>query len=95
MRNTRVIDIINDLRSYNAKVHVFDPWADKAEAQHEYGLDLIDAPVAGSYDAVILCVGHDKFRVLGVEAIRALGKPNHVLFDVKHILPKDAVDARL
>lgn len=95
LRNTRVIDIINDLRSYNANVHVFDPWADKAEAQHEYGLDLIDAPEAGAYDAVILCVGHDKFRALGVDAIRALGKPNHVLFDVKHILPKDAVDARL
>jgi UDP-N-acetyl-D-galactosamine dehydrogenase len=95
LRNTRVIDIINDLRSYNAKVHVFDPWADKAEAQHEYGLDLIDAPEAGAYDAVILCVGHDKFRALGVDAIRALGKPNHVLFDVKHILPKDSVDARL
>jgi len=95
LRNTRVIDIINDLRSYNANVHVFDPWADKAEAQHEYGLELIDAPQAGAYDAVILCVGHDKFRALGVDAIRALGKPNHVLFDVKHILPKDAVDARL
>ncbi len=95
LRNTRVIDIINDLKSYNANVHVFDPWADKAEAQHEYGLDLIDAPEAGAYDAIILCVGHDKFRALGVDAIRALGKPNHVLFDVKHILPKDAVDARL
>ena len=95
LRNTRVIDIIKDLQSYNANVHVFDPWADKAEAQHEYGLDLIDAPVAGSYDAVILCVGHDKFRALGAPAIRAFGKPNHVLFDVKHILPKDAVDARL
>lgn len=95
LRNTRVIDIIKDLQSYNANVHVFDPWADKAEAQHEYGLDLIDTPVAGSYDAVILCVGHDKFRALGAPAIRAFGKPNHVLFDVKHILPKDAVDARL
>jgi len=95
LRNTRVIDIINDLRSYNANVHVFDPWADKAEAQHEYGLNLIDAPEAGAYDAVILCVGHDKFRALGIDAIRAFGKHNHVLFDVKHILPKDAVDARL
>jgi UDP-N-acetyl-D-galactosamine dehydrogenase len=95
LRNTRVIDIINDLRSYNANVHVFDPWADKAEAQHEYGLDLIDAPQAGAYDAVILCVGHDKFRTLGVDTIRTFGKPNHVLFDVKHILPKDVVDARL
>ena len=95
LRNTRVIDIIQELQNYNANVSVFDPWADKAEAQHEYGLELIDAPKAGSYDAIILCVGHDKFRELGADAIRALGKPNNVLFDVKHILPKDAVDARL
>jgi UDP-N-acetyl-D-glucosamine/UDP-N-acetyl-D-galactosamine dehydrogenase len=95
LRNTRVIDIIKELQSYNANVQVFDPWADKAEAQHEYGLDLIDAPQANTYDAIILCVGHDKFRALGAPAIRALGKTNHVLFDVKHILPKDAVDARL
>lgn len=95
LRNTRVIDIINELQNYNANVHVYDPWADSAEAQHEYGLRLIDAPVAGSYDAIILCVGHEKFRVMGAEEIRALGKPNNVLFDVKHILPKDAVDARL
>lgn len=95
LRNTRVIDIINELRNYNANVSVYDPWADSAEAQHEYGLNLIAEPIAGSYDAVILCVGHDKFRAMGAEAIRVLGKPNHVLFDVKHILPKDAVDARL
>lgn len=95
LRNTRVIDIIKELQNYNAKVHVYDPWADSAEAQHEYGLELISKPEPGAYDAIILCVGHDKFRALGVDAIRALGKPNHVLFDVKHVLPKDAVDARL
>ncbi len=95
LRNTRVIDIITELRNYNANVAVYDPWADNTEAQHEYGLELIQEPQAGSYDAIILCVGHDAFREMGVNAIRALGKANHVLFDVKHILPKDAVDARL
>lgn len=95
LRNTRVIDIINELKNYNANVHVYDPWADAAEAQHEYGLELIDEPKANSYDAVILCVGHNKFREMGAAEIRAYGKSNHVLFDVKHILPKDAVDARL
>lgn len=95
LRNTRVIDIINELRHYNANVAVYDPWADSAEAQHEYGLELIQDPQPGSYDAIILCVGHQKFRDMGADTIRALGKPNHVLFDVKHILPKDAVDARL
>lgn len=95
LRNTRVIDIINELKNYNANVHIYDPWADAAEAQHEYGLNLIESPKANSYDAIILCVGHDKFRAMGAAEIRALGKDNHVLFDVKHILPKDAVDARL
>ena len=95
LRNTRVIDIINELKNYNANVHVYDPWADAAEAQHEYGLELIDEPKADSYDAVILCVGHNKFREMGAAEIRTYGKSNHVLFDVKHILPKEAVDARL
>ncbi|HTF96238.1 MAG TPA: Vi polysaccharide biosynthesis UDP-N-acetylglucosamine C-6 dehydrogenase TviB [Cellvibrio sp.] len=95
LRNTRVIDIINELRNYNANVAVYDPWADAGEAQHEYGLELIQELQAGSYDAIILCVGHQKFREMGTDAIRALGKPNSVLFDVKHVLPKDSVDARL
>jgi UDP-N-acetyl-D-galactosamine dehydrogenase len=95
LRNTRVIDIVNELRNYNANVAVYDPWADAAEAQHEYGLELIKEPQPGSYDAIILCVGHQKFRNMGADAIRKYGKPNHVLFDVKHILPKESVDARL
>lgn len=95
LRNTGVIDIIEEMRNYNTNVQIYDPWADAAEAKHEYGLDLIDKPVAGSYQAIIICVAHDVFREMGAEGIRALGAPNHVLFDVKHILPKNAVDARL
>jgi UDP-N-acetyl-D-galactosamine dehydrogenase len=95
LRNTGVVDIIEELKTYNTHVDIYDPWADAAEAQHEYGISLIDAPAAGTYDAIIICVGHDKFKELGAEGIRALGKPGNVLFDVKHILPKTAVDARL
>jgi UDP-N-acetyl-D-glucosamine/UDP-N-acetyl-D-galactosamine dehydrogenase len=95
LRNTGVIDIIEEMRNYNTNVQIYDPWADAAEAKHEYGLDLIDKPIAGSYQAIIICVAHDVFREMGAEGIRALGAPNHVLFDVKHILPKNAVDARL
>lgn len=95
LRNTGVIDIIEEMRNYNTNVQIYDPWADAAEAKHEYGLDLIDAPIPGSYQAIILCVAHDVFRAMGEAGIRALGAPNHVLFDVKHILPKNAVDARL
>jgi UDP-N-acetyl-D-glucosamine/UDP-N-acetyl-D-galactosamine dehydrogenase len=95
LRNTGVIDIIEEMRNYNTNVQIYDPWADPAEAKHEYGLDLIDQPVLGSYQAIIICVAHDAFREMGAEGIRALGAPNHVLFDVKHVLPKAAVDARL
>jgi UDP-N-acetyl-D-galactosamine dehydrogenase len=95
LRNTGVIDIIEELKTYNTHVDIYDPWADAAEAHHEYGVSLIDAPAPGTYDAIIICVGHDKFKEMGADGIRALGKPGNVLFDVKHILPKSAVDARL
>jgi UDP-N-acetyl-D-galactosamine dehydrogenase len=95
LRNTRVIDVVREFQSYGANVEVYDPWVDPQEAQHEYGVELIDAPKAGHYDAIILAVGHQQFRDMGSGDIRALGKPGHVLFDVKYVLPKPEVDARL
>lgn len=95
LRNTGVIDIIEEMRNYNTNVQIYDPWADADEAKHEYGLELIDKPVLGNYQAIIICVAHDVFREMGAEGIHALGAPNHVLFDVKHVLPKHAVDGRL
>jgi UDP-N-acetyl-D-glucosamine/UDP-N-acetyl-D-galactosamine dehydrogenase len=95
LRNTGVIDIIEEMKTYNTLVDIYDPWADAAEAHHEYGLDLISAPEKNTYDAIIICVAHNQFKELGAKGIRALGKTNHVLFDVKHVLPKSDVDARL
>jgi len=95
LRNTRVIDIVQELAGYGAAVDVWDPWIDAAEAKHEYGLDLIGAPSGGAYDAVVLAVAHQQFVELGAEAIRGLGKPGSVLFDVKSMLPKAAADLRL
>src|SRR5690554_304770 len=95
LRNTRVVDIIRELESYHAFVQVYDPWVDPEEALHEYGLETVSTPCPSSYDAIILCVGHHQFKDMGAEVIRALGKPQHVLFDVKHVLPKHLVDARL
>jgi UDP-N-acetyl-D-galactosamine dehydrogenase len=95
VRNTRVIDMVKELAEYEAKVDVYDPWADKAETKHEYGIDLIDQLVADSYDAIILAVKHHQFIEMGAEGIRALGKQPHVLFDVKYVLPKESVDGRL
>jgi UDP-N-acetyl-D-galactosamine dehydrogenase len=95
LRNTRVIDIVRELADYEAQVEVWDPWIGAAEARHEYGLELIEAPARGTYDAVVLAVAHQQFADLGAPAIRALGKPGAVLFDVKAVLPKDAADLRL
>lgn len=94
LRNTRVVDIIQALRSYNAQVDIHDPWVDADEARHEYGLELTQ-PQAAHYDALVIAVGHDQFRALGSEGIRALGKPEAVVYDVKYVLPRDAVDGRL
>ncbi|WP_426702074.1 Vi polysaccharide biosynthesis UDP-N-acetylglucosamine C-6 dehydrogenase TviB [Rhodanobacter sp. Col0626] len=95
LRNTRVVDIVTALESYNADVDVYDPWVDAGEAQHEYGISPILQPLQGAYDAVIIAVGHKQFVDLGVESIRALGKPAAALYDVKYVLPRSAVDGRL
>ena len=95
LRNTRVVDIIDTLRGYNANVDVFDPWVDDAEARHEYDIAPIAEVEQGVYDAVIVAVGHDQFRALGVQGIRAFCKPDAVLYDVKYVLPRESVDGRL
>lgn len=95
LRNTRVVDIVNALQGYNTQVDVFDPWVDKAEALHEYGITPIEQPEKGDYDAIIIAVGHKQFAALGAEGIRAFGRPGAVLYDVKYVLPRDTVDGRL
>jgi UDP-N-acetyl-D-galactosamine dehydrogenase len=95
LRNTRVIDIIEEFQDYNANVHVYDPWVNPAEAEHEYGITLTKDLLPNTYDAVILAVSHHQFMEMGVDAMRKLGKEQSVLFDVKSILPVDKVDDRL
>lgn len=95
LRNTRVVDIVHVLEEYNARVDVYDPWVDVAEAQHEYGIRLVGMPVQNSYDAVIVAVGHKQFCGLGANGVRAWCKPEGVLYDVKNVLPRSAVDGRL
>jgi len=95
LRNTRVIDIVRELADYQVNVEVWDPWIAAADARHEYGLELIGAPAAGGYDAVVLAVAHRQFAELGETTIRGLCKPGAVLFDVKGLLPRSAADLRL
>jgi len=95
LRNTRVVDIVQALRGYNAQVDVHDPWVNAAEAEHEYGLVPVEQPAPGGYDAVIVAVGHKQFVALGADGVRAYGKPASVVYDVKYVLPREAVDGRL
>lgn len=95
LRNTRVVDIICELGEYNARVDVHDPWVDAEAARREYGIDLVSELVDGSYDAIIIAVGHRQFAEMGVEAIRALGRPEHVLYDLKYVFGASDVDLRL
>jgi len=95
LRNTRVVDILKELKTYNANVDVYDPWVDQAEAAHEYGIDMVSELKQGHYDAVILAVGHREFLDMGAVKIRELGRGDTVLYDIKSLLPKDSVDQRL
>jgi UDP-N-acetyl-D-glucosamine/UDP-N-acetyl-D-galactosamine dehydrogenase len=95
LRNTRVLDIVRELTEYEIQADVYDPWVDPAEARREYGISPIAAPAAGGYDAIILAVAHHQFKAMGAAAIRALGKPEHVLFDLKYVLRADESDMRL
>ena len=94
LRNTRVVDIVRELTDYNASVDVYDPWASAEEAEHEYGLAIVERPEPGAYDAIVLAVAHDEFRELG-PSIRDFGKAEHVLYDLKYLLGPDQSDLRL
>jgi UDP-N-acetyl-D-galactosamine dehydrogenase len=95
LRNTRVVDIVKELADYDVQADVFDPWADTEEAQHEYGITPIQQLEAGAYDAIIIAVAHHQFKAMGAAAIRALGKLDHVLYDLKYLLPAVESDIRL
>ncbi|MBK1781655.1 Vi polysaccharide biosynthesis UDP-N-acetylglucosamine C-6 dehydrogenase TviB [Advenella sp. WQ 585] len=95
LRNTRVVDILKELDEYNMDVDVYDPWVDAQEAQREYGVTPVKEVQKGVYDGIILAVSHHQFVEMGVDAIRALGKPDHVLYDLKYVLTAEQADIRL
>ena len=95
IRNTRVVDLVEEFESFNCNVDVYDPWVNKDEAVHEYNIKPIDAPVEGKYDAIVLAVAHNEFKELSLEQIKAFGRDNYVLYDIKYLLKADEVDGRL
>jgi len=95
VRNTKVIEIVNELESFNMQIDVHDHWADASEVHHKYGIKLIDNLVDGSYDAVIIAVDHTDYKSWGETKIRRLCKENHVLYDLKYSLQRCSSDLRL
>ncbi|MGC1727993.1 MAG: Vi polysaccharide biosynthesis UDP-N-acetylglucosamine C-6 dehydrogenase TviB [Steroidobacteraceae bacterium] len=95
IRNSKVVDVVRELEKHGARVDIHDPWADAAQCRHEYGLKLTRTVRPGSYDAVVVAVAHRQFRELGARRVRRLGRRRHVLYDIKHVFPAAAVDARL
>ena len=94
-RNTRVIDLIKSFKSFNCNVDVYDPWVNKYQADQEYNIKLVNKPIKDQYDAIIIAVAHDEFKLLSEKQIRALGKDNHVLYDIKYLLKTNESDGRL
>lgn len=95
LRNTRVVDIIFELQAHNCEVDVYDPWVTAEEAEREFSITPIVKPVNGSYDAIILAVAHYQFKNMDPAAIRALGKPTSVLYDLKYVLSPQDSDLKL
>lgn len=95
MRNTRVVDVVAELRDYGVHVDVHDPWVDAAEAEQEYGILLTSTPEHEAYDGVILAVAHNSYREAGVAALRGYGRPGHVFCDLKSVFARDESDLRL
>ncbi|MCJ7452515.1 MAG: Vi polysaccharide biosynthesis UDP-N-acetylglucosamine C-6 dehydrogenase TviB [Steroidobacteraceae bacterium] len=95
IRNSKIVDVVRELEKYGAKVDVCDPWADTAEALHEYQVRPVRRPRPGSYDAIVMGVAHDEFRQMGIAGVRELGRKVHVLYDIKYVFKADEVDGRL
>jgi len=95
LRNTRVVDLVEEFEGFNCNVDVYDPWVSKDEAVHEYNIKPIDSPEQDKYDAILLAVAHDEFKALSVEQIKEFGKDNHVLYDIKYLLNTNESDGRL
>ena len=94
-RNTRVVDLVEEFKTFNCNVDVYDPWVNKDNVAYEYNIKPIDKPIKGKYDAIVIAVAHDEFKTLTVDQIRAFGKDNHVLFDIKYLLKTNESDGRL
>jgi len=94
-RNSKVVDLINEIKSFRSKVDVYDPIANKNEIRKEFDIDLIDKPKVNTYELVVIAVGHQLFKNLGGKKIRTFCKKNGIIFDLKNTIPKSETDYSL
>ena len=94
-RNTRVVDLVKQFKSFSCNVDVYDPWVNKKQVTKEYNIEPIDKPIKGKYDAIVIAVAHNEFKLLTLEQIRSYGKINHILYDIKYLLKASETDGRL
>lgn len=94
VRNTRVIDIYHALKEYNVNITIFDPWANPSVVKKEYGVDIVTELPQDKYDAAIVAVAHRQFREMEIDFNQLLEK-QHVIYDVKAIMPREIIDGRL
>ena len=96
LRNTRVVDIVRELQALNVEVTIYDPWVSAKEAKHEYGVDVLtELPAPNQFDGIMVAVAHDQFKTMGEAGVRALGKAQHIVYDLKYVLPRNGSDLRL
>jgi len=95
IRNTRVIDIVSELKAKNCAVDVYDPWVDEREVESEFGFLTISELTEGQYDGIVIAVAHNEFKNMGADRIRSLGKASTVIYDLKYVLTEDQADLRL
>ena len=94
-RNTQVVDLVKEFKSFSCNVDVYDPWVNKNKVAEEYKIEPIDELIKGKYDAIVIAVAHNEFKSLTESQIRAFGKDNHVLYDIKYLLKSEESDGRL
>lgn len=95
IRNTKVVDLVDEFISFKCTIDVYDPWVDKDEALNEYNIKLIEYPKKDKYDSIVLAVAHDQFQNFSYKEIMAFGKDKHVIYDIKYLLDINEVDGRL
>ena len=94
-RNSGIESVIKELIRNNCKIDLHDPWVDNKEIKKKYGINLKSKLNDKTYDGIIIAVGHDKFKSMGIKTISDLGKKKHVIYDLKYLFPSDKVDLRL